>query len=633
MIGSIAARIPWQNILTAPLSMTVEGLDIAFTLCPPSNDPSAPVDHLAESLVAVAQEFTHQALSPDDNEVLRESIMLAKEEEQLAGQVPGSLDPFSSESHDVDSTEPLDTFEGVSVLASVVERLLARLQFSAEDLTLRIVHEHHTEIVLHVDRVTYGSEEAEGDLGSEEVRSIRTEGVTIAMRNPRLQLPSPTPSSSTLAPPSHSVVSSDTEQEDEDEEMDAFMTQSMVSLRQDSPESSLYMSATSSLRPPSPEPELEPVPELVPTIQRRPTTPPSRPIIAPSDTSELVLSFGHDPIILRLRTPRPSAGISQSPNDADISLSLEAGVIAVVLQPRHIRSLLEISAYISPPSRLPPTSPHPPSHPPPISSPSFIDAIKVSLAVRSIVALLLQAEPPTLSTSEFFAKPRSTILQLPYVRISIDSPSASLSRVHDQARSLDASIEDLSIFIIHSLGPDTWVASPLWIFDSNLSTQYSTNIPFPEFAVVDWTGSKARDRPKLTVWKVPAQASSISPHSNSKAVSVRWDLSPSMQSSPQVVVQAIHFFFDVTLVGSILTTISEIMPERRTPIPSIPDHDEDHITSPFVGVRSQTKPLNPPSSVHDTPKPAIADLPQSDNDRMRRVIADMGNETSQVRHQ
>lgn len=622
MIRSIAARIPWQNILTAPLSMAVEGLDIALTLCPPSSDLAAPVDHLAESLVAVAQEFTHQALSADDNEVLRESIMLAREEEQIATQVPGSLDPFSAETQDADAAEPLDTFEGVSVLASVVERLLARLQFSAEDLTLRIVHENHSEIVLHVDKVVYASEELESESGSSEVRSIRTEGVTISIRDLKPRLPSRTPSTIRLGPPLQSAASSDTEQEDDDE-MDASMTQSMVSLRQESPESSLYMSATSSLRPPSPEPEPEPI-----THPSIPSSPPPLPILQPANTTDLVLSFGRDPIVVKLRTPRPSASSLHAQIDQDILLSLETGVIAIALQPRHLKSLLEIIAYISPPSHSLPVSQPPSTN----SSPSFIDAVKISLAVRNITALLLQAEPTPLSMSEFFDKPRATTLQLPYIRVSIDSPSASVSGLHDQTRTLDASIDDLSIFIVHSIASDAWVTSPLWIFDSNLTTQYPPTAPFPEFMVQDWTGSKARDRPKLTIWKVPTQTPSSTVPPSSKAISLRWNLSSAMQSSPQVSVQGLHIFIDVTLLGSMLSTISEITPEKRTPVPSIPDHDadEDHIPSPFGNVQTHRKQPQLPSSAHNTPRPATSGLPPAETDRIRRVIADMGNEPSQV---
>jgi autophagy-related protein 2 len=194
-------------------------------------------------------------------------------EDITASFVPGGLDPFS----DDPPVQPLDPIEGVSVLATVMERLMARLSFSVDNFTLRIIHEGHSELILRVKHIEYGTEDVDpSEATGDEVRTIRIVCVTTAMRDLRAQPPSlgssKTASRSTTPPPS------------DDDEMDASMTQSMVSL----PESSMYMSATSSIRAASPEP-------LPPRSQS--------PQISQSTPEQTLLSLGDDPILLRLRTP------------------------------------------------------------------------------------------------------------------------------------------------------------------------------------------------------------------------------------------------------------------------------------------------------------------------------------------
>ena len=120
-------------MLTAPVPLATEGLDVTLKVSPLfSTDYDASASHLAESVVSVAQEFLNEELSPNENEELRESIVLVKDrpEDMSASFVPGGLDPFS----DDPLAQSLDPIEGVSVLATVMERLLARLSFTVETL-------------------------------------------------------------------------------------------------------------------------------------------------------------------------------------------------------------------------------------------------------------------------------------------------------------------------------------------------------------------------------------------------------------------------------------------------------------------------------------------------------------------
>ncbi len=468
----MAAKIPWQNVLTAPVTLAVDGLDITLKvspLCSAEYDVSA--SHLAESVVSVAQEFLNEELSPNENEELRESIVLAKDqpEDITASFVPGGLDPFS----DDPPAQPLDPIEGVSVLATVMERLLSRLSFTVDNFTLRLIHEGRSELILRVKHIEYGTEDIDpSEATGDEVRTIRTVCVTTSMRDLRAQLPSlgnsKTASRSTTPPPS------------DDEEMDASMTQSVLSL----PESSMYMSATSSIRAASPEP--------LPPLSQSPQLPQSTP-------EQTILSLGDDPIILRLRTPKTS---DSSLNDErrDIGLSVELGTLAVALQSQHIKALLELVECLSSPS-----SPTAQSRQAPAPAKSFLDNACASIKMKGAVVAALLANPTEHTISSFFAKPRSP-MQTHHIRLFIDEISGSVSTANP-SHILEAFINDISAFYIHVPSPTaaSLVASPLVIFDRHLTTQYDVavmKLRLLEFNVKDWTGGRASNKPKRSLWRV-----------------------------------------------------------------------------------------------------------------------------------
>ncbi|KAG8797718.1 hypothetical protein FRC17_007670, partial [Serendipita sp. 399] len=214
-------------------------------------------------------------------------------DDDVATHVPGSFDPFTDPfqveaKKGLDrSSSPsgLDDVEGVSILAGVIERILARLSVSVREITVVIVHEGNAELVLKIGEIGYGTEEvigAEGDgrnsATSTEVggirRTVRVQGVDIFLKSlarPTLALPispstvseaqlspaepiripqtasspiqslrlveTPAPRNETLSPnalslqtPLSSHDSDGDVEEEEEDEMDASMTQSMLSL-------------------------------------------------------------------------------------------------------------------------------------------------------------------------------------------------------------------------------------------------------------------------------------------------------------------------------------------------------------------------------------------------------------------
>lgn len=573
------------------MTLAVEGLDITLKVSPrfyTGYDVTA--SHLAESVVSAAQDFLNEELSPNENEELRESIVLAKDqpEDITASFVPGGLDPFS----DDPPAQPLDPIEGVSVLATVMERLMARLSFSVDNVTLRLIHEGHSELILRVKHIEYGTEDVDpGEATGDEVRTIRVVSVTTAMRDLRTRRPSlgssKTASRSTTPPPS------------DDEEMDASMTQSMVSL----PESSMYMSATSSIRAASPEP--------LPPMSQSPQIPPSTP-------EQTILSLGDDPILLRLRTPKTSDS-SLSAEGREIGLSVDLGTLAVALHSQHIKALLEIIESLSSPSS--PTA-KPRQAPAPVKS--FLDNASASIKMKGAVVVALLSNPTEHIISSFFAKPRSP-LQTHHIRLFIDEISGSVSTANP-SHILEASINDISAFYIRVPSSNVAaLASPLVIFDKHLATQYDAAIMQPrppEFNVKDWTGDCASNKPKRSLWRVEPSSRRTPVEDRGVAVAFRKAIDSSSTAPIHVISQPVHFFVDTGFVGCLLPFLQALTPEPSGPLRQPPVYEEendsdDAQSSPFgpiLGIKPRE------ANIGDTPRPTTVPLPGLEEEMLERMV-------------
>lgn len=576
------------------MTLAVDGLDITLQVSPRcSTEYDVTASHLAESVVSVAQDFLNEGLSPNENEELRESIVLAKDqpEDITASFVPGGLDPFS----DDPPAQPLDPIEGVSVLATVMERLLSRLSFTVDNFTLRLIHEGRSELILRVKHIEYGTEDVDpSEATGDEVRTIRTVCVTTSMRDLRAQLPSlgssKTASRTTTPPPS------------DDEEMDASMTQSLLSL----PESSMYMSATSSIRAASPEP-LSPPPQ-----------PPQLPQSTPEQT---ILSLGDDPIILRLRTPKTSDS-SLCAERRDIGLSVELGTLAVALQSQHIKALLELVECLSSPS-----SPTAQSRQAPAPAKSFLDNACASIKMKGAVVAALLANPTEHTISSFFAKPRSP-MQTQHIRLFIDEISGSASTANP-SRILEASINDISAFYIHvpSSTVPSVVASPLVIFDRHLTTQYDAavmKLRLLEFNVKDWTGGRASNKPKRSLWRVEPSVRRTPAEDYGVAVAIRKAVDGSSSAPIHIITQPVHFFVDTGFVGCLLPFLQALTPEPSGPRRQSQIYDEENDgdeaqSSPFgpiLGIKNQAR----EADIGDTPRPATVELPGMEGEMLERMV-------------
>ena len=636
-IGKVTARIPWPNPLTSTIGLSVESPHLTFYLAPQASDMNASHIDLAESVASVAESFIHEELNPADEATLRESIHSGGRSpfRDDGDMLPGGLDPFvSDEELSQSEMEP----PGVSIFASLIDKLLARFAFDADDVKVTIVNPQQASFTLSIAQVRYGTDpNAPVDAGASSreaqgsVRSVVVNGVSVTTRCLRPTSPAVTPlrqhsapltrtsSVTTLAsppsPPTPPSPHSDSSDMDEDTQM--MMSQSIAALppRPISPAtsvaSSMYQSAvstspvTSSLHgSPSAEVESPPTLESSPfTTTPRPaalslatSSQKSPPITAiPEVEDETVVSFGADPISIRLYTPapastpppaagqpstsRPSERLKTSHRrvssaqvaDDKLRVSVEIGVAALAFNARHVRNILDIADIWA--MHSPPPVRSASSDPNGSAGQSTIPAVDVQFRLRGIVLLLLppidvSSQKGTRGFPDFFARPLVPP-KLPhgYVRAHLEelSISASISpvssdsgRAQDRKRtpkshinlSVNVTLAELSAFAFllqpnHDSpnAPAELYAYPILITDPNLRSQYHrdhSNTPSPDvhntlmpaFEVVDWTDPTRRSSSaKLSIWRSKAVQQHQTPRQDSPGPRSPPGTQPGMPSS------------------------------------------------------------------------------------------------------
>ena len=566
VLGSVAVNFPFQSILTAPLSLSVDHLELSLVLHNPqssnANEETTKdagedaVDQLAQSVVSVAQEFINEEL---DGASLRDSVTLEtglrlpppQDDDDMSTHVPGSLDPFGEDPLDMHvrntirrEASGIDDVEGVSMLAGMVERVLARLSFKASNITIRLIHEHKAELTLKVGKITYGTEERSAGKDAAlqptgEKRTVTIEGLELFTRSlvQDSQSPISSPNTSKLArsgsistvsptPPSPPKPFGIHEDEDEEiDELDESMTQSMLSLPpppgamsttldsdgEDDPTGTIFYSATNSVRAHTPPPLQERDTPLTPP-ESSPTTPVNaatfstfvqqHPVstLVSSNLPPLtrILSFGEDPIVISLITPppRPISSSEEAPGPSTpahsaretLQLHIKLGIVVVALQTTHINSLLLMADEIRPrePTHLAP--PQPLKHRPPSTSrPPFLTNLHASLSVRGIHVYMFQRiqEKEDIIFERVFGSTSATI-DAPHLRLQLDGISATLTP-GAASSPLVGGLKDLSVFFVHSILPkpssDAAQSSEIWMASPVLIVDHHTTAHYDYSAV------------------------------------------------------------------------------------------------------------------------------------------------------
>ncbi|KAJ7111548.1 hypothetical protein C8R43DRAFT_1041373 [Mycena crocata] len=563
-ISRVTARIPWPNPLTSTVGLSLDSLHLTFNVVPASRHASSVPPNLAESVASMADSFIHDELSPREEATLRESFhpdLAASMHSAEEHNVPGGLDPFISAPEEEDFSTDVDP-AGISVFATLIERLLARFEFDAVNTNITLVNPDHTSFSVCIPEIVYcteqrpdernTSQDAEPTFG--ETRMVTVSGLSVTASNlqPSVRVsdpPSsivsedPPPSTSAVPPSSHRAASPDhrsrsvspaSSSSSLDDETQYAMSQSLAFLppRAASPASSvassMYQSAISEAPHFSDDETSGPsTPSHSIMVPGAVLTPPQesepQPHMSMPDT---IFSFGPDPLVIRLETPVPQRLdpplVGKETNRAAevIKLSLEVGVIGCSLRAWHIKSIMDLLDVVTKSLKATQSSSNPPPTTQGSGSPVPAMGLIMHMALRGAVILILPTsdiEPHPMT--EFFSRPLiPPKLPQSYLRIHLDNMSASMSSRPSKSAPADSdeltfSLTEVSAFVFHPATPQdpTFSAFPLLITDHHLCTQYppahlhpeqSDDRPLPTFDVTDWTDVKHKSLGmKVSHWR------------------------------------------------------------------------------------------------------------------------------------
>ncbi|CAL1704672.1 unnamed protein product [Somion occarium] len=464
-VGKVTARIPLPNPLTSSVGLSLESLHLTFYIVPTISSPSLlNPSFLAESVASVADTFIHEELSAPEEATLRESFYseVSDSTHTFPEHLPGGLDPFSPEGDDSHGEgEP----PGVSLFATLVERLLSRFEFDAVDTKITIVHAEHASFTLTIPEICYSTEGASPAAESIKtqavegvVRAVSISGVSVTTRS--LLPPSPQPlssyssrggttiaRSSGRASPDMPPMSPRSDSSDMDEETQTLMSQSIVTLppRPISPtssvSSSMYESAVSEAPPfeqvveeenEDPRSSTPSPPRQVLEVPPPQTSPLQRPVVNTQIEEledDLILTLGTEPIVIRVITPSPVQPMSDKESSSDPSpssptsskdessrrrvatnisqdnrlrVTVQLGTAASALRAQHVRSLIDVADTFASHSPPPPSPAKRTLSKPSEPGAALFEHIEGSVQVRGVIIILLPSRPSSASKAREF---------------------------------------------------------------------------------------------------------------------------------------------------------------------------------------------------------------------------------------
>ncbi|KIY72189.1 hypothetical protein CYLTODRAFT_418166 [Cylindrobasidium torrendii FP15055 ss-10] len=573
-IGLVTARIPWPNPLTSVVGFSVKSLHLTLHILPKPPPHAKPTVDLNESVISVAESFVHEELSPDQEEVLRQSFhaeLAASLRDEGDVSLPGGLGASTTLGDgDLDPA-------GVSLVANMIEGLLARFEFDAEDTRITLVHPGKSSITVRLAELRYHTEDATTEVEGSKTRSVRLNDLSVTASNmsaasdlsssaTSTQQATSSMTASTLQTPRRSPSPTSSTSSSLDEDTHLAMSQSLAFLppRPHSPASSaassMYASAISTA---DITPEAASSSASVPRPRSPRVDPPNVPH-RETNTEETILSFGKDPIVFTLVTPPPirkqlsPPGKPQATYEETLKFSLSGGVLAFALRSWHIRCLMDILEAFS---ALPLPQKGKEGNKAPSSA--FLK-LAATVELKGIVGIVLPAIAPD-ADPHTFVRELDTFYEKPlvpprlstgYVRLLVEKIAASgslapsvtalgaklalptLASAQPLASLITASatIHEISVFVFGAAKADSLIlnASPVLITDHHLNEEYSRVHehpdphlksgecpPLPVFDIVDWTDPKHfLHGSRISHWRTKHRSSSTAQQDTASVASI-----------------------------------------------------------------------------------------------------------------
>ncbi|EAU88507.1 hypothetical protein CC1G_04213 [Coprinopsis cinerea okayama7 len=524
---AVTARIPWPNPLTSNIGFSLSGLHLTLRVQPSRRPHLNPDIDLADSVVSVAESFVQEELSDPQEAKLWESFHAAvahhDPETDDDHTVPGGLESFVPDSEGDKGSQEVDPI-GVSMFATLIERLLARFHFDARDISITVVDPDNITLKFSLSEIRYSTREgtAQGDADSEAgmKRSLSLHGIKLSsiQHIPNTSRSTTRPSSPTVGDVdtehhisrSNTPSSSSSSSSSLDEDAQFQMSQSLAvlpprpNLLAESTTSSIYHSIISEA-PTLGQSRVASYPTSSETTPPNRNSQPERPEI--SGEEHVVLSFGAVPLEICLTTPPPgqaNPGVKASNEKYRVDIS--CGSIAIALQPWQVSGVLHLMEKLSDG----PSSQSSSSKSPPKDLPFTFDA---EARIRSISFLLFAS--PLLGSicdepiDDYFEHPLvPPRLGSGYTRLLIDTAAAHASWL-ESGLSASLTVGDFSVFqFTGSRAMSDPIAKlpaaiPVLITDPYLPSQYDslhvypsrsdpfqTSVPQPTIPVLDWFDKK-----------------------------------------------------------------------------------------------------------------------------------------------
>lgn len=407
-LSKVTARIPIQNLWSDRLSLTLDTISLDFVVTPPSRKEKASAtapqsrkptvnqrrqsdsQNLAASVTSAADDFLHEELDAYEGAQLdrsiRQSLILQETDPFILEELPGAFPGLSGPSSSPRSPQRLPaTAESTTVLAGLVERILARLELKVKNLKIRLRcndSDHGAIYELNTGEVRYsddGSTSDDADAATQRTaRSVKISSFNLYMS------PIPATASQKASRPNQGTTrsssqssASSTSGSSSNDNADMMMSQAVGDLRQSfmpsvASEVSMYESALDEVFEDAETGSDGDAQELSRSGSRTP-------VGAPIEKHEpiLLLSFGTEEIVLRMTTTQSSAFVSQAASYADkssstlaspltsrpqpsrsstgfinsslpaINIELLAGTIAAIISPDQAASIITVLQQIS----------------------------------------------------------------------------------------------------------------------------------------------------------------------------------------------------------------------------------------------------------------------------------------------
>ncbi|ORX39665.1 hypothetical protein BD324DRAFT_648300 [Kockovaella imperatae] len=684
-LSKITARIPFPNLWSAPLSISLDSLTLDFTISlnessskgksrgvPPTlSRLASPGLDLTSSVTNAADEFLHEELDAyqeaELDRSIRQSLVLSQNDpftsdEGLPGSFPAAAAAAAGAgqaSQPGPSAPP--TMESTTILAGIIERVLARLDFKVANIKIRLHHAdpHHGGLFeLRVGEIKYIDETAPGESTRSTVRVIKVSGLeicTLPLAKGSTTPPASAPARSvSLSLFSRSSTGSDsTDEEDSNTEM--MMSLAVADLRQSVAESdageSVYEDALSEQEDGQDETEHGTSNNDIDPMER--STTPRGFDMEPSEKPEMLLSFGTEGVTIRMTNSRSipppatsSTDITSPSTPACADIEIIMGTIAILLTPDKLGSILSAVQSVLPPS----TEREPVAPVKAITQPRLSIKLKSDHVIAAIVYDMQRTQSAEIDNGikRFWSQATTTYLPLGHLKLRIDniraayetsahSPAYTSRHANRAATSdpnLTLSIADLSIFeYLASAQTDSGAMPggifPVLIFDSDLQKQYDLPLnpvtvssvddglpgigtsenTFPSYDTVDWRDvHHQRKGSSEKLWKVrPKGRGALKVASTGEETGFAVQIEQEYSGSSVVRLSCVHLFLDLSLMERLLPMLRHIAPatrRSRSPIAS-PVSSAPRVTRPR-SLHAVMDDLHTPQSTETSPSGVIA---------------------------